>query len=147
MKRRDRGEIKFDQDGRLDLIDLKVAKEAEITDESIIQSGSASGTQVAAIPEVNKKEPWTGIWKVEASSRVGRGIWRLKQRGKSVVSTRDSMNEAKGKVKGDQLKGLWGSGVRFVIKISSDRQSFEGKIEAQPGATGTGGNLKGKRIK
>jgi len=48
MNRRDKVEIKFDQNGRLDLIDSKAAKAAE-TDESIIQSESISGTQKVGI--------------------------------------------------------------------------------------------------
>ena len=97
--------------------------------------------------EFNTKEPWTGIWKVEASdNRAGGGIWGLKQRGKSVVSTRASSWEVKGKVKGDQLKGLFGGGSsRFVLIISSDGQSFEGKMYVSGlGYSGTV-YVKGKR--
>lgn len=98
------------------------------------QSGNLTRTQVAAIPvvKVNKKEPWTGVWKVEGSHQEVKGIWGLKQRGKSVVSTKDSFYEVNGKVKGDQLEGrfrdTYNLSHRFVIKISSDGQSFEGKI-------------------
>jgi S1-C subfamily serine protease len=104
------------------------------TKKSKSQSDSASETQVAAIPEVkvNKKEPWTGVWKVEGSHQETKGLWGLKQRGKSVVSTKDSFYEVNGKVKGDQLEGrfrdTYNLSHRFVIKISSDGQSFEGKI-------------------
>jgi len=96
------------------------------------QSDSASGFQVAAIPTVNKKEPWTGIWKVEGSHQEAKGVWGLKQRGKSVRSTKDSYFEVKGKVNGTQLEGRYTDDYnlshQFVIKISSDGQSFEGKI-------------------
>jgi len=72
---------------------------------------------------------------VEASHREGGGIWGLKQRGKSVVSTQGSYYEVSGEVEGDQLKGRlkdsFGIICRFVIKISSDGQSFEGKIQRE----------------
>lgn len=130
MNRADRVEITFDQDGRLDLIDSKAAQKAEETDESIIQAGSASGAQVAAIPEVNKKEPWTGNWKVEGH-RHFTGPWRMKQLGNTVVSTEDSLYKFKGEVKGNQLKGRLShqdSRYPFEFKISADGQSFEGKV-------------------
>jgi len=43
-------------------------------------SGSASETQVAATTniEVKNKQPWTGIWNVEASYQVGGGVCGLK---------------------------------------------------------------------
>jgi hypothetical protein len=150
--RKDKIEIKFDQDGKLALgdqssqVDIKKESRSE-TMASKSQSSSASETQVAAIPKikVNKKEPWTGIWKVEASFSQTGGIWGLEQRGKSVVSTKDSNYEIKGKVKGDQLKGRFIDSLdricRFVIKISSDGQSFEGKADAPWGTA----LIKGKR--
>ncbi len=144
MNRRVRGEIKFDQDGRLDLIDLKVAKEAEITDESIIQSGSASGTQVAAIPEVYKKEPWTGAWVVKGS-QWGDMYFKLKQNGIKVYSIRGSTNEVKGKVIGDRLKGWYiGDISRYTqinLKIAKDGKTFKGTEFAYQGSR----YLKGER--
>jgi len=144
MNEKDKVEIKFDQDGRLDLIGSKAAQAAEKTDESIIQSGSASGAQVAAIPGVNKLEPWTGIWKVEGH-RQFIGPWGMKQRGKTVISTKDSLYNFKGEVKGNQLKGRMlhqDNSYPFVIEISSDGQSFEGKVSGWANRTYF---LKGKR--
>ncbi len=130
MNKLNRVEIKFDQDGRLDLIDPKLVKEAEITDESIIQSGSASGTQVAAIPKikVNKKEPWTGTWKVKGGYQGGIFL-NLKQSGINVKSIRGSSYDFKGKIKGNRLKGTWGEGpywFRVDLKMSQDGMSFKG---------------------
>ncbi len=127
MNRADKVEIKFDQDGRLDLIDSKAAKEAE-TDESIIQSGSASRTQMAVIPEINKKEPWTGLWNVEKSSGGGEQ-WGLKQHGNKVISTKESSYTINGKIMGNRLKGRRARYYLFDIRISSDGMSFEGTID------------------
>ena len=93
---------------------------------SKITADSASGAQVAAIPKVhfNKKEPWTGIWKIEGSSE-----WELKQHGNKVVSINMASN-IKGRVEANRLKGrlvYLNNVYRFDIKISSDGMSFEGK--------------------
>jgi hypothetical protein len=73
------------------------------------------------------------------------GIWALKQRGKTVVSTRQSYYKLKGKVEGNQLKGkvyYKSIGARtFAIKISSDGQSFKGTAYIWQGTA----HLKGKR--
>jgi hypothetical protein len=129
------------------LIDPKVAKEAEITDESIIQSGSASESQVAAISAVtvNKEEPWTGTWKVKGG-RGGDFVLKLKQSGNKVKATRGSQVNMKAKVKRDRLKGWYGSTqypIDIDFKISKDCKSFKGT-----GFNNTFGTsyLKGERI-
>lgn len=103
---------------------------------SKISSKSASETQVAAFSDDNKRniEPWTGIWNVEGDIYT-LGIWAMKQKDKTVVSTRDSSYKIKGTVRGNQLKGRIGSDlstapVTFIITISSDGQSFEGTIQS-----------------
>lgn len=82
--------------------------------------------------KINPNEPWTGIWEVESSGQYGRGIWGLEQRGAIVVSTEDSIfDDLNGNVKGMQLKGKIIQGnliCPFDIKISSDGQSFTGKL-------------------
>ena len=135
--RKDKLEIKFDQDGKLALgdkssqMDIKKESKSE-TMVSKSQSSSASETQVAAIPKikVNKKEPWTGVWKIEYPGR--NDTWGLKQRGQTVVSSKGHYMEIKAKVNENRLKG-WGrvGGIyyRFDIKISSDHMSFEGKMD------------------
>lgn len=96
--------------------------------------------------KVDPTEPWTGEWEVEGFPVYG-GIWRMKQTGMIVKSTKGSMRDFKGKVKGNQLKGrLQSAGsatvrLPFVIKISSDGLSFEGIIET-PWRNGL---IKGKR--
>jgi hypothetical protein len=89
---------------------------------------------------VDPTEPWTGVWIVEGSRLVG-GIWGMKQSGRIVKSTGDSYFDFKGKVRGNQLegkiKGDFDLYRNFVIKISSDGLTFEGK-------SGTH-NLRGKR--
>ena len=100
-----------------------------------IPSESASGTQVASIPDDNKRniEPWTGEWKVEGN-RFFAGNWALKQSQHYVVSTRSSAHEIEGSVMGNQLKGRiklkeWGEGKPwFEITLSPDGNSFEGKV-------------------
>jgi hypothetical protein len=80
---------------------------------------------------VNPEEPWSGVWNVEGSKNVI-GQWGMKQDGSKVVSTRKSLYDLEGKVVGNQLKGRikgeYDLTYRFVIKISSDYQSFEGKM-------------------
>ncbi len=99
---------------------------------SKITADSKSETQIAAISriKVNKKEPWTGIWKVEKSSG-GSEQWGLRQHGNKVVSTIGN-SEINGRVKGNRLKGRLeyrGNYYRFDIKISSDGMSFEGGMD------------------
>ena len=135
--RKDKIEIKFDPDGKLALgdqssqMDIKREIKSE-TMASKSQSSIASETQVAAIPKikVNKKEPWTGVWKIEYPGR--NDTWGLKQRGQTVVSSKGHYMEIKAKVNGNRLKG-WGEAggiyYRFYIKISTDYISFEGKMD------------------
>jgi hypothetical protein len=93
---------------------------------------SSSGDQVAAISDDNQRkfEPWTGIWKVEGFWMFS-GQWVMRQRGKEVLFTFDVFKEFKGIAEGNQLKGnihLPGyDNMPFVIYISSDNQTFEGK--------------------
>jgi predicted GH43/DUF377 family glycosyl hydrolase len=108
---------------------------------------SASDTQVSAISHAKKheKEPWTGIWRVEGSTSA-QGPWGMKQKGKKVISTKDSLWELKGNIKGNQLKGQLIAStrviLRFIVNISSDGQSFEGNIDDWWGTV----QIKGKRV-
>ena len=60
------------------------------------------------------------------------GPWGMKQSGKIVKSTEDSLYKFKGKISGNKLKGtFFGSGgykIRheFVLTMSSDGLRFEG---------------------
>ena len=122
-------------------IDAKIESEA---DKPEIPPERVSETQVAAISDDDKRniEPWTGIWSV-AGDIYTIGQWAMKQTNKTVVSTRDSLYELSGMVRGNQLKGtvLGDTGYYpFIITISSDGRSFEGTIKSvRPG------HLKGKR--
>jgi hypothetical protein len=122
----------------------KVTINTEKADKSKIPSINASETQVAAISDDNKRniEPWTGIWSVDGDM-YSSGQWAMKQRDKTVVSTKDSLYELRGMVRGNQLKGkvLGDHGYYpFIITISSDGRSFEGTIQSM-----RPGHLKGKR--
>ena len=96
--------------------------------------------------KVNKKELWTGKWKVESAYELN-GVWAMKQEGQFVKSTRDSSFDFKGKVYGNQLKGKLksstGDYLPFTLEIPSDGMSFNGSLVFY-------GNrryiLKGKRI-
>jgi hypothetical protein len=105
-----------------------------------------SGITIANNIKINEKEPWTGKWKVESSSRGG-GIWAMKQKGDIVESTRDSAYDYKGKVRGNQLKGNIVGASRmllpFVLEMSSDGMSFQGTADI---ATSKNNHLKGRRI-
>jgi hypothetical protein len=78
----------------------------EKTDKSKSLPESASKTQVAAIPKfkVNKKEPWTGKWKVEGH-RIYNGTWVLKQIGDRVISTSANSLKVVGKIEGNLFVG------------------------------------------
>ena len=69
----------------------------------------------------------------------------MRQRGKKVVSTKESYYNLTGKVNGSQLKGrlIGDAGLvfSFVIDISSDGQSFEGIIDDYWGTA----HIKGQR--
>ena len=96
--------------------------------------------------QINEKEPWTGKWKVEASTQVS-GIWAMKQEGHIVKSTRDSAYEFNGKVQGNQLSGnfgpTYGQYSPFIIEMHSDSMSFKGSLDYFGSLRNT---LKGKRI-
>ena len=90
-------------------------------------------------PRFNHGAPWTGAWRVEGRIELS-GIWRLKQSGKVVKSTKDSYYEFEGKVKDNQLEGRvigdWGEHHKIVIEISSDGQSFKGTMTPVHGFRG-----------
>jgi len=100
----------------------------------------------ASIPTFDKREPWTGRWKVKSTSQ-GKGIWAMKQVGQIVKSTNESAYDYKGKVRGNQLRGniLGASGTfdPFVLEMSPDGMSFKGTADI---ATGKTNRLKGRRI-
>jgi len=93
---------------------------------------------------VNPEEPWTGKWNVEDPYVLG--VWGMKQNGKIVKSTKDSYYEIEGKVRGNQLEGKiigdYNFSSSFVIFISPDGQSFEGKVIIDERRTR---QIKGKR--
>ena len=80
----------------------------------------------------NQEEPWTGIWRVEASPRAG--IYAMKQNGPKVVSTKASYYEFQGKVEGNRFKGTiidaGGRIARFELTMSADGMSFKGRAGA-----------------
>jgi hypothetical protein len=94
--------------------------------------------------KVNPMEPWTGTWDVEGAQFVI-GQWGMKQNGIIVKSTEDSLYEFKGKVHGNQLKGTIkgddGINAPFIINLSSDGLTFEGKIPDEY----TTHNIRGKK--
>jgi CubicO group peptidase (beta-lactamase class C family) len=96
--------------------------------------------------QFNEKEPWTGKWKVEASTQVS-GIWAMKQEGKTVRSTRDSAYDFKGKVLGNRLKGKVVGAVGYYypleLEMPSNKMSFTGTLDWDTSNTIF---LKGKRI-
>ena len=87
-----------------------------------------AGRTDVVIPPPN--EPWTGEWRVEGSTIVS-GIWRLKQSGKVVKSTKVSAWKFEGQVKENQLEGKvtrYGWISKISVDMSSDGQSFEGTM-------------------
>jgi hypothetical protein len=116
----------------------------EKADKPEIAPERVSETQVAAISDDDKRniEPWSGIWSVDGDM-YSSGQWAMKQMDKTVVSTRDSLYELRGMVRGNQLKGTVKGDhgyYPFIITITSDGRSFEGTIRSiRPG------HLKGKR--
>jgi hypothetical protein len=86
----------------------------------------------AGKPQYNPAEPWTGVWDVEGSSRFAGYTWGMKQTGEAVKSTKESTFEFWGKVRGNELEGTINADssaiTRFSIKMSQDRQSFEGYL-------------------
>ncbi len=110
-----------------------------------------AGSGITAANRINKikideKEPWTGKWKVEASTQVS-GKWAMKQEGKTVRSTRDSAYDFKGKVLGNRPKGkvviAVGSYYPLELEMPSNKMSFTGTLDY---ATSYTIFLKGKRI-
>jgi len=82
-------------------------------------------------PLFKPEEPWTGKWSVEGTRNAG-GTWAMKQSGRIVKSTGDSLWEIEGKVVGNQLKakvvGDYNMTNKVVLNISSDGQSFKGTL-------------------
>ena len=102
---------------------------------------------MAAIPKfkINKKEPWTGKWKVEGH-RIYNGTWVLKQIGDRVISTSANSLKVVGKIEGNLFVGNKShkeTRDRFQLKISSDGLSFEGIATDFLGRSGI--YLKGRR--
>jgi hypothetical protein len=109
-----------------------------------MSSEGATKTKVAVISDDEKRivEPWTGIWSVDGDMYTS-GQWAMKQKDKTVVSTKDSLYELRGMVRGNQLKGSIDGDhgtYKFMVTISSDGKSFEGTIQ-----TFRPGHLIGKR--
>ncbi len=115
-----------------------------------IPSESGSENQVASISDDKKRnvDPWSGKWKVEGHGNL-RGLWVLKQNGKTVVSTKDSTYDIKGKIKGDYfiggLKPVGFSDYYFSLdlKISSDGKTITGTATGK--AVRDSGFIKGRK--
>mgnify|MGYP001819987242 CR=1 FL=1 len=105
----------------------------EKADKSIIPSESVSETQIAAIPDDNKRniEPWTGIWDLQYFYGGGNSVV-LKQNGRTVKSTNDSRCKFSGKIEGNTLKGWIEINddrlSNCSLKLSSDNKSFKGSF-------------------
>ena len=95
--------------------------------------------------EISKREPWTGVWKVESNSEGG-GIWAMKQEGNVVTSTNKSDYEFKGQIIGNQLKGrvkvFTGTYYPIVFEQQPGSLTFTGTMDY----IGRTFHLKGKRI-
>jgi hypothetical protein len=83
---------------------------------------------------------WTGEWKVESTSTEGDGIWAFEQELHIVKSTKASLFNLRGKVKGiNQLEGKLytraGPTYPFVLSMAADGQSFKGKLYGWQGKT------------
>jgi hypothetical protein len=121
------------------------AKNVFLAYETEIQSENSPEPQIAANSKRNI-DPWTGIWQVEGHRDIS-GQWAMKQKDKSVVSTSDSLYELNGIAQGNNLKGRiigdYNMSNRFELFISSDGQSFEGKLVRFGGDTH---RIKGRRI-
>ena len=106
-----------------------------------------SGITIAKNIKINEKEPWTGKFKLE-SKGLCNGIWAMKQEGQIVVSTRESSDDFKGNVYGNQLKGMMIGPSRtylpFNLEMSSDSMSFVGTLDLL--IHGHPCQLKGKRL-
>ena len=113
------------------------------------QSNPATRTALSNA-NVDPTEPWTGIWAVEGEIDTA-GTWGMKQRGKKVISTKDSTHEFEGRVRRNQLKGkitINNSATvppyPFDVKMSADGQSFKGTLTGWDSRTH---HIKGQRIK
>ena len=96
--------------------------------------------------EYNPEEPWTGVWDV-GGSRGYTGRWVLKQKGNTVLSTKESFHKIVGDVSGNELQGKIPDdqySARFQLKISSDGKSFTGIGTDYLGRSNM--YMKGKRI-
>jgi len=124
----------------------KATMKTERGNKSKLPPENTPETQVAAIPVDNMRniEPWTGRWNVSGYYAFA-GTWILKQNGNTVVSTKDSDFEIKGKITGNYFKGRAGPSWHwlFELKMSSDGQMIEGTVT---GLSATHrGPLKGSR--
>ena len=111
------------------------------------KSGNLADQSVTMTPPYDPGDQWTGRWKVESTSQEGIGIWGLKQRGNAVVSTKDSLYKIRGNIRRGRLEGTLfprkASGFAFVLNISADGQSFEGKLNGWANKTV---HLKGTKL-
>ena len=80
-------------------------------------------------PNYNPAEPWTGVWDVAIGIRGG-AEWNIKQKG-DIIEEYSHVYPLKGKINGSQLKGRLDTRASkihpFIINMSEDHRSFEGK--------------------
>ncbi len=109
----------------------------------VVKAGTEKPERTTSNFQINEKEPWTGKWKVESISQ-GSGIWAMKQTGEIVKSTPDSAYAFRGKVRGNQLKGILqgASDLSFALEMPPDAMSIKGALEIW----GRSYQLKGNRI-
>jgi hypothetical protein len=107
------------------------------------ESQTSRSAAISAV-QVDKKEPWTGKWKVKGF-RDGDFVLKLKQSGNKVKSIQGSSYKLKAKVRDNQLKGWYeytGMRVDINLKMSEDCNSLNGRITAPIWVMGV---LKGER--
>jgi predicted nuclease of predicted toxin-antitoxin system len=85
--------------------------------------------RVGPLPSVNPDEPWTGNWKVIEGPY--KGVFRLKQDGDRVVSTKDSDHVLDAKVFGAMIWGKLGIKQDFKATIADDFLSFKGNVDSR----------------
>jgi hypothetical protein len=86
--------------------------------------------RVGPVPSVNPNEPWTGKWKVTQGQFTG--VYALKQRGDTVISTNDSDHIVDAKVYGATIWGKLGTRrVDFKATIADDFLSFKGNVDSR----------------
>ena len=108
----------------------------------VVKAGTDKPESTTSNFQINEKEPWTGKWKVESTSQ-GRGIWAMKQSGEIVKSTADSTYDIRGRVRGNQLKGVGSTtDVSYTLEMLTDALSFKGTLVIW----GRSYQLKGSRI-